>query len=307
MLPTNSLHGLADSEVSTESHTPIVSVVMPCYNGAQFVEDAIASIIGQTFTDFEFLIYDDGSSDGSWAIIAEWARRDQRVRATKMPHVGLVGVLNRGLLEARGRYIARMDADDYSYPDRLEMQVREMERRPDCVVLGGQATLVDAKSSYLQAFIVPLTHAEIDAGHLHGHGGSLLIHPAVLMRRDAVNRAGGYREQYNTAEDLDLWLRIAELGEIANLEATVLKYRWHSSNVTSQRKAKVAGITRLVREEALRRRHGAGSNCAGTGNVKMMLLTWWWLLSDKVLARIRRGLGKWKRRIERQLVEKGGL
>ncbi len=209
---------------------PAVSVVMPVYNARRYVGLAIRSILEQDFTDFELLVLDDGSTDGSLEAIRGYARDDPRIRVFCREHGGLVRVLNEGIGEARADLVARMDADDVALPNRLLDQVEFCRGRNDVVALGGQVEMIDRHGLPLGLKRLPLEHGQIEHGVLRGRG-DLICHPAAMLRRDAVRAAGGYRQQYEYVEDLDLWLRLAERGRLANLPQVILQYRYHIESI----------------------------------------------------------------------------
>ena len=209
---------------------PILSVVMPVFNALPFLPDAIESILGQTFTDFEFIIVDDGSSDGSFSAIREFEEKDRRIRVISRPNTGIVGALNDGLTQARGKYVARMDADDVAERSRLDAQISYLEKTGECVAVGGAVVYTDPALRPLKLFRPPTCHQEIKSELMLGNGGAI-VHPSATFRRAAVETAGGYREKYNWIEDLDLYVRLVSLGRLANLSDVVLKYRQHRRSV----------------------------------------------------------------------------
>lgn len=202
---------------------PHVSVVMPVYNAQRYVDGAIESVLAQTFRDFELVIVNDGSTDSTLAILDRHAADDQRIRILSRPNTGIVGAENDGLAVARGMYIARIDADDWCDARRFELQVDRLDSEPELVALGSAATIVDASGDHLGAFPVPLTHVQIEARHLQGL--SSIHHPSVMMRADAVRKVGGYREESRPADDFDLWLRLGEVGRLANLPQCLITKR----------------------------------------------------------------------------------
>jgi len=208
----------------------LVSVVLPVYNGARYLPAAIASILDQTHRDLELIVIDDGSTDTSRSVAEGYAARDARVRVVSRGNRGLVATLNEGLELARAEFVARMDADDIAEPLRFERQVAYLEAHANCVALGTRVLLIDPDGDALMEMIDHREHAAIDQAHLAG-GASQICHPSVMMRRSAVARVGGYRERYNTAEDLDLFLRLAEVGELANLAEPLLRYRQHLGSI----------------------------------------------------------------------------
>jgi len=233
--------------------TPIVSVVMSVFNGERFLREAVESILDQSFTEFEFIVVDDGSTDGSASILDSSQNCDARVKVHYHEHGGLIESLNQGCRLAQGKYIARMDADDIASKNRLSWQVDYMEAHPEIGVLGGAVEWIDATGKSLQTCRYPAGDREIKAHLLHG---CALWHPTVLLRREVFVWAGGYRKIVVDAEDYDLWLRIADGFQLGNLEAVVLKYRIHSHQ-TSFRKLKQQSLSILAAQvSASRRRNG---------------------------------------------------
>ena len=233
---------------------PMISVVMSVYNGERFLREAVESILHQSFRSFEFIIVDDGSTDSSPRILEEYARRDPRVRVLRQANRGLVESLNRGIREAQGKYIARMDADDVALPSRLEAQVEFMEHYPDVAVLGGAVEFIDAEGNSLRTSYYPTGDEEIQAALLHE---CPIQHPAVLMRREPVLAAGGYRRAVTDAEDYDLWMRLGERMRLANLPEVVLRYRLHGDQISlKKRRRQTLGF--LAAQAAARsRRNGS--------------------------------------------------
>jgi Glycosyltransferases involved in cell wall biogenesis len=227
--------------------TPALSVLLPVYNGERFLAEAIESILAQTFTDFEFIIINDGSRDGSGAIIDDYAARDARIRAFHQDNRGLVDTLNRGIALARAPLIARMDADDISLPRRFERQIHRFENRPDLAAVGGCIIHIDETGKLIHRSDYPAGGAAL---RRFLERASPLAHPAVIMRRDVVCGLGGYRRQYKYAEDYDLWLRMHDAGySLENIAEPVLHYRQHVEKVSfqhSQQQALTAFVARLA-------------------------------------------------------------
>lgn len=232
---------------------PAISVLMPVYNASAYVREAVASICAQTFGDFEVILIDDGSTDGSLAVLREFAARDSRIRLVSRPNVGLTRTLNEGLKLARGHFIARMDADDISVPHRFEKQLEYLRAHPECVCVGSRVRLIDPCGSPLRESDHKLTQEQIDHDLLAGIGWAI-VHPAALMRRDAVTAVGGYREQYDSVEDLDLFLRLSEMGEVANLPDVLLEYRQHFQSVNYTRHTEQLRLKEMIVREAYQRR-----------------------------------------------------
>lgn len=209
----------------TRSGRPKVSVVMPVYNGGKYLHEAIESILAQTFTDFEFIVIDDGSTDNSYDIAAAFS--DGRIRLVRQEsNLGLVSALNLGLILARGEYVARMDADDISLPERLLIQVDFMDANPAVGVCGSWLQVFS--STDRTAWYSPISHNEIYARLLFE---SALFHPTVFMRKsflDAHNIL--YKSDFRTAEDYELWSRCITLCRFANIGKVLLHYRSHDNN-----------------------------------------------------------------------------
>jgi GT2 family glycosyltransferase len=212
--------------------SPSVSVVMPAYNSERFLGEAIESILDQTFSDFELVIVDDGSTDSTPRILAEYAADDSRVVVHRQANGGSAAALNAGVDRARAPFIARLDSDDIAMPDRLGRQHRFLSTNESVGVVGGEVTVIDEDGRAVAEVRYPLSDAEIRKALAKT---TPFVHSAVMMRRTAFERAGGYRPNFDMAEDIDLWLRIAEQSELANLEAMVAMYRVHASQASAQK------------------------------------------------------------------------
>ncbi len=211
-----------DGEVYMNS--PIVSVLMAVYNGEKYLREAVDSILNQTFSDYEFIIVNDGSTDGTSAILENYARRDTRIRLVcNEKNLGLTVSLNKGLKLANGEFVARMDSDDISMPERFEKQVSYLRTHKECLAVGSRIISIDADGDPICREQQGSSHEEIEKMLLRGCGG--MAHPAVMFRRETIAALGGYREQFRAAQDVDLWLRLAERGRLANLQECLLKYR----------------------------------------------------------------------------------
>lgn len=208
----------------------VVSVVLPVYNAARFLTAAIDSLLSQTYRDIEVIAVDDGSTDRSRAILADYSSRDFRVRVVSRPNTGIVEALNDGVAAARGEFIARMDADDTSLPHRIEEQVAFLEKNPECVVVGTDVLYTDPEGAPLIRHHPVENHQAILAQLIDGNGGAI-IHPSIMFRRAAFDAMGGYRLRYQWIEDLDFYLRLSDMGRLANLPEVHLHYRQHLGSV----------------------------------------------------------------------------
>jgi glycosyltransferase involved in cell wall biosynthesis len=219
-------HALHGTEMTLQS-APLASVVMPVFNGERFLREAIDSILSQTFSDFELIIINDGSTDGTAAMLDSYARSDPRVRVYHEEHKGQVDSYNRGCGLARGKYIAPMDADDVSVPDRLERQIGFLEKHEKVGLLGGAFEGIDDQGRRVFLEQLPLEDESIRAA-LRSFSFPM-CHPAVMMRKQAFDATVGYRAAFLPAEDYDLFYRIIEGWRVANLPDVVLRKRIHSN------------------------------------------------------------------------------
>ncbi len=232
---------------------PRLSVLMAVHDARRYLDACLRSIFGQTFADFEFIVVDDGSTDGSRRILEKWARRDARLRLIARENRGLTPSLNEALAAARGEYVARMDADDVSLPRRFELQVDYLDRHADCVAVGGEVLMVDPEGWPIGLRGHALTHEEIDRRLLAANGGAL-THPVATMRADALRKIGGYREQFVVAQDLDLFLRLAEVGRLANLPEVLLRWRQSPRSINFTRYQSWGEMKRMALRDAAARR-----------------------------------------------------
>ncbi len=207
---------------------PLVTVLMPVYNGEKYLREAIESILNQTFTDFEFLIINDGSTDNTKEIILSY--NDKRIRYIENEtNIKLIDTLNKGIKLAKGKYIARMDCDDISLPKRLEKQVDFMERNPDITVCGTHLKTIG--SGIASVWKTAETQEEIICNMLFN---SPMNHPTVVFRKEELGDYLYYSKDYPHAEDYELWFRLSERFKLANLDSAQYLYRIHSEQVTSK-------------------------------------------------------------------------
>jgi glycosyltransferase involved in cell wall biosynthesis len=233
--------------------SPLVSVIMSVHNGERFLGESVDSILRQTFADFEFIIVDDGSTDASHEIIRRYAERDARIVCIRHERKGLTSSLNDAIALARGELFARMDADDIAHPARLQRQIEFLNAHPDCVAVGSSVVIMDEDGNDIHVDEGPTEHAQIEERLLAGRGA--LCHPTVMMRASAVRQVGGYREQYHLAQDMDLFLRLGEVGRLANIREPLLRYRWHLDSIGHRKNQYEAALVRAAMiKEACRRR-----------------------------------------------------
>ncbi|HCM82123.1 TPA: hypothetical protein DIS60_02055 [Patescibacteria group bacterium] len=216
------------------NNAPLVSVIMPVYNAGRFLVPAVESILKQTYKNIEFIIVDDGSSDGSWGIIKTYQKQYPNkiiaVQTEKTTNAAGNGATNFGLTFAKGKYIARMDADDISHPKRIEKQVGYMEDHQEILLLGTQATVINAKGEKTGIKTVPVAHNDIYTtyGIIHP-----IIHPSVMIRRSMLpNPMKLYAMRYDVNDDYYTFFRLLQVGTFANLPECLISYRIHGNNAS---------------------------------------------------------------------------
>lgn len=207
-----------------ENLMPMVSVVMSVYNEEQHVSQAMESILNQTFNDFEFIIVNDGSVDKTYEIIERYAEKDKRVRVINHEkREGQAKSLNDGIKIAKGKYIARMDADDISLPERLEKQVKFMGSHPEVGVLGTYYKEIDNSGKILPRKQNPSTWEQIKKALFYYNP---VCHPSVMMRKELILEVGGYDEKFSIGQDYDLFSRLISKTKIENLPEFLIIHRF---------------------------------------------------------------------------------
>lgn len=211
--------------------TPI-TVLMPVFNAEKFIKEAIDSVLTQTFTDFELLIINDGSTDSTVQIINSFS--DSRIKLIHQKNGGVSAALNTGLLAATGKYIARFDADDVCYPERLKLQYDFIIAHPDYILVGSDANYITEEGEFIFTFHNPgYTHDEI-IQTIEKHCS--FIHSTVLYNKNAVLEIGGYEIKAHTFEDYFLWKRLIKKGKVSNLKLPLIKVRFNPASVTIDEK-----------------------------------------------------------------------
>lgn len=281
--------------MNTKTHEPpTASVLMPVYNAELYIEAAVASVLAQTFQDFELLLLNDGSTDSTLQKLEKFAAQDTRCKIISGPNVGIVATLNKGLALAQGALIFRMDADDICLPTRFQEQMDYMAQHPECALLGSSVYLIDDAGRRILELHVPIDHLSIDKANMQG-AGSHIYHPTWLLRSSVIAHIGGYREVCRHAEDLDFLLRLAEVGELHNLASTLVLYRQHAASIGYARRNEQVAATRRAVTEACQRRGLPPPQFAGAQPANAAVLTvaaihakWaWWALrgANKTTAR----------------------
>jgi glycosyltransferase involved in cell wall biosynthesis len=222
---------------------PLVTVLMSVFNDVRFLPESVESILGQTFGDFQFIIIDDGSSDGSWDYLA--SLNDPRLRLIRNPrNVGLTASLNVGLALSTGRYIARMDADDISEPDRLQKQFAFLESHPEIGIVGSSRMLIDEVSAVLSIANAVQGDLEIRWKCLLGNP---FAHPAVMLRREVLaHHHLRYDESFRTAQDYEFWTRLLQHTHGENLPEPLIRYRLRDGISRRSKAEQLANHDRIV-------------------------------------------------------------
>lgn len=233
---------------------PAVSVIMPVYNTAKYIDQAIESVLNQSFTDFELLLLNDGSTDGSLVRLEHYAAIDSRCKLFTSTNSGIVATRNKGVVLAQAEILINMDSDDICLPKRFQIQVDYLKQHPGCVAAGSKILLIDSDGLPILKTGNLLTHDEIDAANMSGNG-LVMFNPAVAMRKSVVVAVGAYKPQFEHAEDLDLFLRMAEVGKLANIAEILLHYRQHAASVGYAKRESQVNATKVCVLEAYARRH----------------------------------------------------
>lgn len=231
------------------SFPPRISVIMPVFNEAEFVHDAIQSILDQTFADFEFIIIDDGSTDATLPIIQSF--QDPRIRCIIQENKGLTRSLNNGLSLATGQYIARMDGNDISLTNRFKMQVDFLDTHCETGLVGAFYFNIDQNGKLVKKYTYQTEDQVIRKILLTD---CPFCHSLVMFRKLCVDAVGGYRDKIGPAEDYDLWFRISEKYLVANIPVPLHKVRIMASGITLGRRIDQIRAIELVRHLAEERK-----------------------------------------------------
>jgi glycosyltransferase involved in cell wall biosynthesis len=204
---------------------------MCVYNGQAHLREAIESILSQTLQQLEFIIVDDGSTDDTLRIIDAYRHNDSRIRVYTQPNRGLSTALNVGLKLSRASFIARMDADDVSDANRLELQVKFLRDNPHIAAVGAFARFIDEDGGSRGTLKLPISFDEIRWRLMFSN---VMVHPSVIIRKEALESIGGYNEAFTYAQDFELWVRLVKSGyRLGNIPEPVLSYRVHPSQVSA--------------------------------------------------------------------------
>ena len=233
---------------------PVLNVLMPVYNGEQYLHESVESILSQTFSDFELFVIDDGSTDQTFEILASFAERDKRVHLLQNEtNLGIVHSMNKLFKLVRAPYIVRHDADDISMPDRFEQQLTFLIAHPEVGLVSSQVEIIDGSGNHLDLvfFSGPLDNDTLQHELL---SRCPLCQTSVMFRSQLLGTVGLYDENLELAEDYDLWLRMAEVTHLARLPLSLCKYRYHLTSVSHRRSGKLyRDVAESLKKAAARR------------------------------------------------------
>jgi len=194
---------------------PAISVILSCYNSSYLLNKSIQSILSQTFKDFEFIIINDGSNDNTLEIIQSYAKEDERIVVINQKNVGLTKSLNKAIKLSKGKYIARIDADDFSHKERLEKQYKYLEINQDCMIVGGQRLIVNNINNKKEKDKLPLSSDSVRKKAIKSNP---FFHSLVMIRKDLFKLIGYYDESFQFVQDYELWSRVIHKYNTANLK-----------------------------------------------------------------------------------------
>lgn len=245
-----------DSSRECDSQLPSVTVLMPVYNGAAYIREAVDSILNQTHDDFEFLIVNDGSTDSTAQILDELALQDARLRIVHQENRDQPATLNRGLALARNDWVAIIDHDDVCQPDRLELQLRAVAQHPTARVVGAFAHEISGDGRFIGSVALGPTSIEEFRALRAANEWITLVHSSVMLHRPTVLALGGYREEFGSAADSDLWSRVADDHDIISVPEYLVLYRIHLNSMSYKRFFEQQFVVRWIRACQDARRSG---------------------------------------------------
>lgn len=238
---------------------PMISVIMPAYNADKYIAQAIESVLDQTYKQFELIIINDCSTDNTGKIISSYKKKDNRIVViTNKKNLKLARSLNKGISIAKGKYIARMDADDWSYPDRFNKQTLFMEKHPQVGILGGKMNVCDEHLKIINSRSYSLSDKEIRKKIFFY---SPFSHPLIMIRKKILDKVGLYDNLFNPAEDYELYFRIGQRAKFANLNDVLLKYRVVSKSMTNSGTKNMELTTLRIRNKYFKQYHASAFAC----------------------------------------------
>jgi glycosyltransferase involved in cell wall biosynthesis len=259
---------------------PRISVIMPVWNGERFLAAAMDSLLTQTFSEFELLVIDDGSTDRTAEILQGYT--DPRIRVVRLDHVGIVLALNHGLSQAKAAWVARMDADDISEPRRLELQWQAVNRQPQAVLCHTSVTFFGENQIMVGRSRQPRSRSFLALRLCYQ---CPIVHSTVLFKKDVALAAGGYLPEERHAEDFALWGRLLEQGEFIALPEKLVQFRCHNHSVSRQNLAvqtslaRKIGIRHCQKFMRLNDAEAVRANTLLLASPEHIGQNWWWFLT----------------------------
>lgn len=206
-----------------------IDILLTVFNGEPFLARTLDSVLAQQFTEWRLIAVDDCSTDGTPAILADYARRDDRILVVRGEHKGIAAAANIGLAHVTAPLVARLDGDDIAVPERLQVQYDFLMQHPEILAVGSDVMLIDENDKPLRRRKAPVGWQKI---HDILRTRNCMCHPSSIIRTEALQRIGGYRPKFRNSLDYDLWLRISEIGQIDNIPQDLLLYRRHAAQVS---------------------------------------------------------------------------
>jgi glycosyltransferase involved in cell wall biosynthesis len=260
---------------------PRISILMPVWNGETFLAAAVDSLLAQTFTDFELLVIDDGSTDRTAEILQDYT--DPRLRVLRLDHAGIVVALNRGMSAAQADWIARLDADDISEPRRLERQWQAVSRHPRAVLCHTAITFFGGGDITPGKTRLPRSRSFTALRLCHQ---CPVVHSTVLFKKSVALAAGGYLPEERHAEDFSLWGRMLEMGEFIALPEKLVRFRVHQQSVSRQNLEAQQALARRIGTRHCQKFFQHDESEAIRANALLLTASnerswrdWWWFLT----------------------------
>ncbi len=233
----------------TATTSPKVSVVMCVYNDEKNIGKSIESILNQTFSDFELIIIDDGSTDKTAEVLESYVKKDSRIKVFHKENSGTTASANFGISLACGEYIARLDSDDISYPHRLQTEVDWLDKNPNVALIGGGADMIDQDDNIIGRRNIKTNNPKRTILYRNIYQQS-----DVMFKKSVFNSLGGYREKFKNGEDYDLWLRISEVADIIKINDLLGQWRLNAGGYSFSRRQEQLGVDKVIKQFALQRR-----------------------------------------------------
>lgn len=251
-----------------------ISVVMSVYNGSRYLRESVESILAQSFTDFEFIILDDGSTDSTWKILSEYAQQDQRIRLYQNEeNIGLTKSLNKGMNLAQGKYIARQDADDVSLPNRFEKQVARLDC-PEVVLVSCDLEIINAQGKTVSKY-QRACDRNLVPWYLLFHN-RLAGHSQVMFKREPVLQLGGYSSDRRYSQDYELWCRLVKVGKIEILPEVLQKQRLHGESVSVKKGSEQKAYSLNQVRDNIKQLTGLEISLEDAAELKGFWTGYWW-------------------------------